>query len=68
MTRFAIGLIIAALCVIVFHFNVCFVPVVFIAFACEIFNVGKTVKEWNWWDFAAMTIGGLLIQLFVILG
>ena len=47
--------------------TVCIVPVIFAGFIKEFFDKWTT-QEWDWWDFVATCAGGLIIQLFVILG
>ncbi len=65
--HFIAGLIIAAFFVIVLKMTVCIVPVIFAGFIKEFFDKWTT-QEWDWWDFVATCAGGLIIQLFVILG
>ena len=64
--HFVAGLIIAAFFAITLGMKVCLVPVIFAGFAKEFFDKW-TIGTWEWWDFVATWIGGLLIQLFVLL-
>lgn len=61
-----IGLIVAAFFAIVCGMAFCVWPVLFVAFLKEFISVFLG-KGFDVWDFAAMIIGGLFIQLFVIL-
>lgn len=65
--HFIAGLIIATFFAIVLKMTVCIVPVIFAGFIKEFFDKWTT-QEWDWWDFVATCAGGLIIQLFVILG
>ena len=66
LLHFCAGLIIAAIFALPLHMEVCIVPVIFAAFIKEFFDLWTTDK-WEWWDFGATCIGGLVIQLLVIL-
>lgn len=63
--HFICGLIIAAFFFIVLHMNVCIVPVVFAAFIKEFFDTW-TDGNFDWIDLLATVLGGLVIQLFVV--
>ena len=64
--HFMAGLIIAAFFCITLGMKVCIVPVLFAGFAKEFFD-GWTTNQSDWKDFLATLIGGMVIQLFVIL-
>lgn len=64
--HFFAGLIVAAFFAITFGMKACLVPVIFAGLAKEFFDK-KTTQLWDWWDFLATCLGGLLIQLFVLL-
>ena len=64
--HFVAGLIIAAFFAITLGMKVCLVPVIIAGFAKEFFDKWTT-GTWEWWDFVATCIGGLLIQFFVLL-
>ena len=64
--HFICGLIIAAFFAIVLNMKVCIVPVVFAAFIKEFFDVW-TDGNFDWIDLLATVIGGVIIQLFVII-
>jgi hypothetical protein len=64
--HFIAGLIFAAFFFIVLGMSFCVWPVIFIAFFKELIDV-LCDHGFDLWDFAATIIGGLVIQLFVIL-
>lgn len=64
---FIAGLIIAAFFFIVLKMKAAIVPAIFAGFIKKFFDQWTT-QEWDWWDFVATCAGGLIIQLFVILG
>lgn len=66
LLHFIAGLIIAAIFALPLHMKACIVPVVFAGFIKEFFNLWTTEK-WDWWDFAATCIGGLVIQILAII-
>ena len=66
LLHFVAGLIIAAIAALPLHMKACIVPVVFAGFIKEFFD-SWTTDKWEWWDFGATCIGGLVIQLLVIL-
>lgn len=69
LLHFIAGLIIAAFFAIVLPkwAEWCIVPVIFAGVFKEFFDKWTT-QEWDWWDFVATCAGGLIIQIFVILG
>lgn len=64
--HFIAGLIIAAFFAIVLKMDVCIVPVLFAGFIKEAFDEWR-YGDFDWRDFAATILGGLIIQLFVYL-
>ena len=66
LLHFVAGLIIAAIFALPLHMKACIVPVVFAAFIKEFFDLWTTDK-WEWWDFGATCIGGLVIQVLAVL-
>ena len=67
LLHFIAGLIIAAFFGITLKMKAAIVPVIFAGFIKEFFDKWTTEK-WEWWDFAATCIGGLLIQVFILIG
>lgn len=67
LLHFLAGLIIASFFAIIFGMKVCLIPVIVAGFAKEFFDK-LTTGTWEWWDLVATCLGGLLIQLFVLLG
>lgn len=65
--HFMAGLIVAAFFAITLKMTACIVPAIFAAFIKEFFD-DWTTGEHDLWDLVATVSGGLLIQLFVILG
>lgn len=65
LLHFIAGLIIAAIFALPLHMKVCIVPVIFAAFIKEFFDLWTTDK-WEWWDFGATCLGGLVIQILAI--
>ena len=66
LLHFLAGLIIAAFFAIIFGMKVCLIPVIIAGFAKEFLDKWVT-GTWEWWDLVATCLGGLLIQLFVLL-
>lgn len=64
--HFIVGLIVAAFFAIVLGMSFCVWPVLFVAFLKEFIDV-LCDRGFDLLDFAATIIGGLIIQLFVIL-
>lgn len=67
LLHFLAGLIIASFFAIIFGMKICLLPVIIAGFAKEFFDKWVT-GTWEWWDLVATCLGGLLIQLFVLLG
>ena len=65
--HFIAGLLVAALTVITFHFKWCIAPALFAGIAKEAFDY-FTTKKVEWLDLLATVIGGLIIQIFALLG
>ena len=66
LLHFVAGVIIAAFFAISLGMKFCFWPVIFFAFGKEFFDKWTT-GEWDWWDFGATCIGGLVPQIFALL-
>ena len=66
LMHFVAGLIIAAFFNISLGMAVCIVPAIFAGFIKEFFDLWTT-NEWDWKDFLATCIGGLVPQIFVLL-
>lgn len=64
--HFIAGLVIAALFHIAFGLEVCILPVIVAGFAKEAYDL-VTDYRWDWLDFAATILGGLVVQVFVYL-
>jgi len=64
--HFIAGLVIAAFFCISLGMKWAIVPVIFAAFIKEFFDKWTT-GIWEWKDFLATIIGGVVIQLFVVL-
>ena len=64
--HFIAGVLIAAFFAITLKMDVCIVPVLFAGFIKEFFD-NWTTDKCDWYDFLATVIGGIVIQLFVIL-
>jgi hypothetical protein len=64
--HFIAGLIIGAFFCITLGMKAAIVPVIFAGFIKEFFDMWTTDKA-DWYDFLATVIGGLVIQLFVII-
>ena len=65
--HFFAGFIIAAFCCIALHIEWAFIPALFAGFAKEFFDAWTTDK-WDWWDFVATAIGGLVVSSFQLIG
>lgn len=65
LMHFCMGIIIASFFCITLGMKTCIVPVIFVGFAKEFFDIWTT-KQWDWFDFLATCVGGLIIQLFAI--
>ena len=68
LLHFIAGVLIAAFFAIILPTwaEWCIVPVIFLAFIKEFFDLWTTNK-WEWWDFGATVIGGLVIFIFTLL-
>ena len=64
--HFVCGFIIAAFFCIVFGMKLCFIPALIAGAAKELYDK-VTTKVWEWKDFLATCLGGLLCQVFVLL-
>ena len=65
--HFVAGVIIAAFFALALGMKIAIVPAIFAGLIKEFFDKWTTEK-WEWWDFAATCLGGLLIQVFILLG
>ena len=63
----AAGFVIATFFGLALGMKFCFWPVVFVAFAKELFDMWTTDQEYDEWDFFATLLGALVPQVFVIL-
>ena len=64
--HFAAGFFFATLFGMLFNMKACILPAIFAGFIKEFFDLWTT-DQWDWKDFLATAIGGVLPQLFVIL-
>lgn len=64
--HFIAGVVIAAFFALVVGLEVCILPVIVVAFAKEGYDL-TTKYCWDWWDFIATLLGGLIVQVFVYL-
>lgn len=64
--HFVAGAFVSAFVCIALGFKVCIVGAVAVGLLKEAFDKW-TSGEWDWWDFVATCLGGLLIQSFVLL-
>ena len=64
--HFVAGFVVATFFGLALGMKFNFWPVLFFAFGKEFFD-RWTGGEWDWWDFAATCLGGLLAQSFVLL-
>ena len=64
--HFVAGFIIAAFFGLALGMKAVIVPAIFAGFIKEFFDQWTT-DQWEWWDFAATCLGGLLAQSFVLL-
>ena len=64
--HFVAGFVVATFFGLALGMKFNFWPVLFFAFGKEFFDQW-TGEEWDWWDFAATCLGGLLAQSFVLL-
>jgi len=65
--HFVAGFIIAAFFALALGMKIAIVSAIFAGLIKEFFDKWTTEK-WEWWDFAATCFGGLLIQVFILLG
>lgn len=65
--HFVAGAFVAAFFALSLGVKVAFIPAFVAALFKELFDL-QTTKQWEWWDFVATCLGGLLIQVFVLLG
>lgn len=63
---FIVGVLVAVFFLVVLKVKVCIMPVIFLAFFKEMFDMLTTHKR-DWKDFIASLIGGLIVQLFAVL-
>lgn len=68
--HFVAGFILSAFFAISLKMTVCVVPAVFAAFLKEFFDAWTSPggEGWDWGDFLATILGGVLCQVFVLLG
>ena len=64
--HFVAGFVVATFFGLALGMKFNFWPVLFFAFGKEFFD-RWTGGEWDWWDFLATCLGGLLAQSFVLL-
>lgn len=64
--HFIAGLIISAFFCIVLGMGVCVVPAIIVAFAKELAD-GWRYGGWDWCDFTATVLGGVVIQMFAVI-
>lgn len=65
--HFVAGAFIAAFFGLALGMKVVIVPAVFAGFIKEFFDMWTTDQKFDWWDFLATCLGGLLMQIFVLL-
>lgn len=65
--HFVAGLILSAFFAISLGMKVCIIPAIIAAFVKEFFDKW-TAGEWEWMDLLATVLGGLVPQVFVLLG
>jgi hypothetical protein len=67
--HFVAGLVIATFFCIALGMKACIVPAIAAAFIKEFFDLwtSKDGEGWDWWDFVATILGGLVPQAFVLL-
>ena len=65
--HFAAGFTIAAFCAIALRISLAVVPAIFAGAFKEFFDKWTT-GEWDWKDFAATCLGGILISIFQLIG
>lgn len=67
--HFVAGLIVSAFFAVALGMKVCIIPAVFAGFFKEFFDAwtSKTGEGWDWGDLLATCLGGVLIQVFVLL-
>lgn len=68
MLHFIFGALIAAFFALSLRMGVCIVPVIFFAFAKEFWDSWNDSSLFSFGDLVATLFGGVVIQLFVILG
>ena len=62
------GFVIATFFCIALGMKVCIVPAIAAGFIKEFFDMWTSEEgKFDWWDFAAVCIGGLVPQIFVLL-
>lgn len=66
--HFVCGLVIAAFFGLALGMKFCFWPVIFAAAGKEVFDIFSSGQEFDWKDFLATLLGGLVPQVFVLLG
>ena len=65
---FVAGLMISAIFCIWLGMKVCIVPAILAGFIKEFFSSwSDTNRKMNWWNLLAATLGGLFIELLVVL-
>lgn len=64
--HFIAGETIAAFFAMVVGLEVCILPVIVAGFAKEAYDL-MTDYRWDWWNFVATILGGLVVQVFVYL-
>lgn len=66
--HFVCGLVIAAFFGLALGMKFCFWPVIFAAAGKEVFDIFSSGQKFDWKDFLATLLGGLVPQVFVLLG
>lgn len=64
--HFIVGVLVAVFFLTVLKVKVCIMPVIFVGFFKELFDMLTTHKA-DWKDFLASLIGGLIVQFFALL-
>lgn len=64
--HFFFGTLVASFFAIALEVPACLVPTIVVGGLKEIFDK-YTTQEWDWHDFVATCLGGLMIQFFVLL-
>ena len=65
--HFGAGVLVAAFFAITLHVEWCIAPAIFIGVAKEAFDYATT-RTTEWWDLFATVMGGVVIQIFALLG